>query len=553
VLLAEEAGHFLRWKNGWRITMQLVCQHCNQPVAVQQTFCGNCGIKLNTGELDEPTERIDGSRPQQPSLRPLPGSPFTYPGGVSVSSENFYTVTLDAQDYAESGSFSTVTLDAKNSSGTRTGTPDPYATLGYNAPEQQISPFQTKVHSPVTTLDGSPPIPQSYSSDALAISQENTHILGPSGSKKGKISRRKVLSTLTGLSILAAAGLGADLVISSQHKASAHARKPASYHSPRPQLNANRIYTYPGHRTPVYGLIWEPKIPSGPDAGHDVFRIASCASNVQLWDAFNGGNPKTYNAYQGEVFSLAWCHSTNKIVSGNFDGTAHIWLASTAQHVNSLVGHSAAIRGVAWARDGIHIATASNDMQVGLWPLDTSHNDAATPAFYQKHGNTVYAVNFSDDSQYLVSSSADRTAMIWRVQNSTLTYLATYAGHHDEVRTVAFAPGSSQSSGYFIASGSQDKTVQIWIWNPADQAILPMAHYAGHNAPVYTLAWSPDGSRIASGDSSGQVHIWQSKTGKALLAFPAHQGAVNSLGWSPEGQYLASAGLDQVVHVYKIA
>jgi Tol biopolymer transport system component len=282
-----------------------------------------------------------------------------------------------------------------------------------------------------------------------------------------------------------------------------------------------------------------------------MFRVASCGSDIQVWNGLNGNNVTLYNTYQGEVFSVSWCHSTNKIVSGNLDGTAHIWLAATGQYVNRLVGHNGAIRSVAWAKDGVHIATASDDKQVGLWLLDTQHNDASSPIFLQKHNQKVYAVNFSDDSQYLVSGSSDRTAMIWHVKDGS--YIATYSGHQGEVRTVAFAPGSLPSAGLLIASGSADQSAQVWTWDPVGKEFHLLTRYIGHHATVNTLAWSPDGSRIASGDSAGQVHIWQSQTGAKLLSFQPHQGEVSSLAWSPEGQYLASAGWDQVVHVTRIS
>jgi WD40 repeat protein len=363
--------------------------------------------------------------------------------------------------------------------------------------------------------------------------------------EKRTFSRRATLRALAGLSVLAAAGLGTGLVIISQNKAGAGTGTPSSH--PLPALRATAAYTYAGHRSPVYGVVWEPTT----QAGRSMLRVASAGRDVQLWDALNGGNSKIYSVYQGEVFSLAWCHSTTKIVSGNLDGTAHIWIAATAQYVNRLIGHSAAIRGVAWARDGVHIATASNDMQVGLWTLDTQHNDAASPIFLQNHGNIVYAVSFSDDSSYLASSSADRTVMLWQVPGGA--HFATYTGHTGDVRAVAFAPGSSRSAGLLIASGGEDKTAQVWTWSAQSQAFHLLARYTGHNATINTLAWSPAGSLIASGDNMGQVHIWHSKTAERLLTFQAHRDAVNGLAWSPDGRYLASAGQDQLVHVFRVS
>jgi WD40 repeat protein len=57
---------------------------------------------------------------------------------------------------------------------------------------------------------------------------------------------------------------------------------------------------------------------------------------------------------------------------------------------------------------------------------------------------------------------------------------------------------------------------------------------------------------IASGDNSGQLHIWASATGQKLLSLQAHDGKLNSLAWSPGGKFIATGGQNQTVCVYKV-
>ncbi len=509
--------------------MQPVCYHCGQPVAASQSFCGNCGVKLHVEGLDAPTELIDGRSPRQSSQQSsLPdGTPLYAPGADAACIDP----SAPIMEYSSYANRPTAPLHV-------------YALFGPDASERQTPPpsFFNQAHQPAAVIGRVAYLstPDRHDAPPSGRSQEKAH------TRRKAISRRRALGALAGLSVLAAAGVGASLVISSEKGASANAGAGTPLIHPA-ELKAVLTCTYSGHHAPVYSVVWEPIL----QPGHDNLRIASSAANVQLWDALNGGNIKIYNRYQGEVLALSWCHSTYKIVSGNLDGTAQIWIASSTQYVNSLVGHTAAIRGVAWARDGGHIATASNDMRVGLWTLDSQHNDAAKPLFLRNHTDSVYAVDFSDDSRYLVSGAADKTAVLWQVQNGA--HLATYSGHRGAVRTIAFAPGSSQSSGLLIASGGEDATAQVWTWNVESRTFRLVTQYKGHTATVNTLAWSPDGSRIASADSAGQIHIWRSKTAERLLALQAHRGAVNGLAWSPEGRYLASAGQDRVVHVYKIS
>src|SRR6266702_6554597 len=55
---------------------------------------------------------------------------------------------------------------------------------------------------------------------------------------------------------------------------------------------------------------------------------------------------------------------------------------------------------------------------------------------------------------------------------------------------------------------------------------VPITAYHGHTSTVYTVAWSPDGTRIASGGNDSTVQVWNAKTGKLQLLYTGHTGTV---------------------------
>jgi WD domain, G-beta repeat/NB-ARC domain len=75
----------------------------------------------------------------------------------------------------------------------------------------------------------------------------------------------------------------------------------------------------------------------------------------------------------------------------------------------------------------------------------------------------------------------------------------------------------------------------------------------GHGGRVRTVAISPDGSWLASGDAAGSVRLWSSLDGSPRATFSSHSGAVNSLAIAPDGSWLASASSDNVVRLWKVA
>jgi eukaryotic-like serine/threonine-protein kinase len=111
--------------------------------------------------------------------------------------------------------------------------------------------------------------------------------------------------------------------------------------------------------------------------------------------------------------------------------------------------------------------------------------------------------------------------------------LATMYGHADSVLAVAFS-----SDGSRVASGSADSTVKVWDRQSQSEVFT----LRGHATAVKAVAFSPDGRQLASGSADGRLRIWDVSRGEHVFTWRGHAAAVTGLAFDPDGKRLVSTG-----------
>jgi len=248
------------------------------------------------------------------------------------------------------------------------------------------------------------------------------------------------------------------------------------------------------------------------------------------------------------IQSIAWMADGRRVITGGFQRVL-VWdLASKSPSTSLTASLLGDITSLAVTRDGstLFVADSATGGAGFIHQFDLASGKPV--ATWKGHDDTIYALKLSPDEQHLLSGGADKVVKLWGAK--TREAVATFEGHTNHVLAVTFNKDGSR-----IASTGADREIKLWDVKTREQVIL-----LGDKKSVYTaLDWSPENDALVVTTDKGALSVY--------TEFKVHDGAQSSAGAKerkltavtetltavcalPGGGTIYAGGFDGNVHVW---
>lgn len=277
----------------------------------------------------------------------------------------------------------------------------------------------------------------------------------------------------------------------------------------------------------------------------DLIVVADDDENLQLFNLETTtpigrtvGNPNG-----SDYGSLAFHPDSQVLAAGDESGKVQLWrISSTSDHdlISTINAHTGYTYGLAYSPQGNLLASGGGDDLVKIWNPDNGNLIRTL----EGHTSDVNDLVWAPDSSWLASASDDRTIRIWDTRTWQVRHVLE--GHSGDILDIDVSPDGSR----LASVGRTDRTAILWdpqLGRPVGQPMM-------HSDWTFTVAWSPDGKVIATGDDDSLVRLWDPETQQ--LVVPAQKvdrgrgsEGIPSLAFSPNGQYLVAGTENRTLNI----
>jgi uncharacterized delta-60 repeat protein len=264
----------------------------------------------------------------------------------------------------------------------------------------------------------------------------------------------------------------------------------------------------------------------------DGTQIATAKAGVAVWRAADGAPLQRISGAFGGLTSVAFCPDNVRLAAGDADGKVYVWNVWDGSRVWSqrVAGD---VTSVLFTPSGTLASWSSDQTILNFWQTANGSSLAAFDGLQWSHHN----VAFSPDERLFATGGDHPDYLVTLRCSSDGGTVRTLAGHTGRVRTVAFS-----ADGSLLASGSDDSTIRLW--RVVDGGVVRV--FSGHTQGIWRLALAPNGT-LASTSDDGTLKLWRLADGAVLRSYALGGIGGHEVEFSPDGSLLAYTSGDRLI------
>ncbi|MFN0136930.1 MAG: WD40 repeat domain-containing serine/threonine protein kinase [Phycisphaerae bacterium] len=342
------------------------------------------------------------------------------------------------------------------------------------------------------------------------------------------------------------------------------------------------VETFHGHDDVVWLIRFSP----------DSKRIASFDESgmIRVWDSDGVRTSGTIRGHESFIYPVAVSPDARWIASSAWDQSVRVWDAATLREVVCLDGFDVRPDKLYFSPDGTTLIALGKDAvdsqrmtvwQVGGWTraaeMETfgvrreahpgergamlvGHDAAQSVDVLLYDGTIERGINDIAYAAELIGLSRDddlrlATPIVPTHEGSRKSRIGIFNPATGSIDlwvesswSIQWAWSPNSASRRLIAIPMTEHTFGVGIWDAATRS--QVAELRGHSAAVFTVAWSPDGKRIATAGRDQVIRIWDAERFEEVAQLRGHTAYVWSLIWSPDGSFLVSGSGDHTLRVW---